>query len=194
MNDRSLPTAGLRLHNGRIVLTPEDPVAAISIERVEAQLRNGCLIGDALAQKAMHFSPGARLFDYIGFTGCAVQLDHGQKDEQFEIALEGPYATPQPRFGRNTRPPRCAQCRQPLPSWREQLGRPDEHDSPLLSCHHCETEAPARCWSWGRHGGYGRVFIRLEPVFPGEGRPLPALFTLLEQMPLGAWRYFFVQD
>lgn len=194
MINSSFPTANQRLHNGRLLLTPEDPIAAASAQCLEAILRGGSLIASASADNAMHFAPGARLFEYVGFTGCAVRLDQGTDSEGLEITFEGPFDAPQPRLGRNTRPPRCAQCRQPLAAWREQLDLASDGMRSKLHCTHCDAEGPGCCWSWGRHGGFGRLFIALEPVFPGEGRPLPAFFTLLEQTQLGPWRYFFVQD
>ena len=190
----SFPAANHPLHNGRLLLTPEDPMATASIQRLEAELRREGLIGSTAGNSAMCFEPGARVFEYLGFTGCAVQLDQGPGTTGLEITLEGSFDAPQQRLGRNSRPPRCAQCRQPLPGWREQVEQINSGRRSELRCTHCHTEAPSWCWSWGRHGGFGRVFISLEPVFPGEGRPLPACFRLLEQMQLGAWRYFFVQD
>ncbi len=194
MVNRSFPVADLRLHNGRLLLTPEDPMAAAPIEHLEARLRDGRLIGSALPSSAMRFTPGARVFDYLGFTGCAVQFDQDQDNERLVIALEGPSTAPQLRLGRNTRPPRCPQCQQPLPTWHDQLNPSFNSERPLLACSHCTAEAPGCYWSWGRHGGFGRLFVTVEPVFPGEARPLPACFALLEQLRLGPWRYFFVQD
>lgn len=194
MINSSFPAANHRLHNGRLLLTPEDPTAAASIQSLEAKLRGGGLIGSALAARAMRFVAGARVFDYVGFTGCAVQFDQRQGSQRLEIALEGPFDAPQPRLGRNSRPPRCPQCQQPLAAWREQLDQSSSGMPSMLRCINCGTEASSWRWSWGRHGGFGRVFIDLEPVFPIEGRPLPALSRLLAEMQLGPWRYFFIQD
>lgn len=169
-------------------------MAAASLQSLEAQLLDGGLIVSTSATSGARFAPGARVFEYLGFTGCAVQLDQGADSETLEIAFEGPFAAPQRRLGRNSRPPRCAQCRRPLAAWREQLDQGDSGMQSVLRCVNCGLETPSWSWSWGRHGGFGRVFINLEPVFPGEGRPLPAFFALLEQMQLGPWRYFFVQD
>lgn len=189
----AFPAANHRLHNGRLLLTPEDPMATTSIRRLEAGLRSGGLIGNAAANSAMRFAPGPRVFEYVGFTGCAVQLEERPGTAGLQVTLDGPFDTPQPRLGRNSRTPRCAQCRQPLATWREQLDQTTDSVEPMC-CNNCGAEAPSWYWSWGRHGGFGRVFISLEPVFPGEGRPLAACFRLLEQLQLGAWRYFFVQD
>jgi hypothetical protein len=63
-----------------------------------------------------------------------------------------------------------------------------------LACPGCGHGAPAHAWRWGRHGGAGRSFLVIEEVFPGEGKPLPALEAALGQLGLGAWKYFYVQD
>lgn len=192
----SLRSPNLRLHNGRLLLTPEDPMAAAPSASLAARLLEAGLIASARSTGGgPSYRPGSRFFEYIGFTGCAVQLDQEPNGEaEFEIRLEGPFATPEQRLGRNSRAPRCPQCRRPLADWREHIEHPTEATQPRLQCSSCGASAPSCSWDWGRHGGFGRLFIKLEPVFPGEGRPLPALFTLLERMELGPWRHFYVQD
>lgn len=191
----AIPAPDLRLHNGRLLLTPEDPVAVAPSESLSARLFEGGLIARASAASAARFAPGERLFEYIGFTGCAVQLGQGPDNAVgLAIEIEGPFDAPRLRRGRNTRPPRCAQCRHPLAAWKEQIDQTSHGEWPMLHCTGCGADAPGWRWNWGRHGGAGRLFVNLEPVFPGEGRPLPALFTLLEQIDLGPWRYFYVQD
>ncbi|WP_200247359.1 hypothetical protein [Lamprobacter modestohalophilus] len=185
----------LRLHNGRLLLSPEDPMAAAPSQSLVAQLLDGGLIATASPASAMRFAPGERLFEYIGFTGCAVQFDQGpDKGAGLAIEIDGPFDAPRLRRGRNTRPPRCAQCRRPLVDWQEQIDQTINGELPILNCTSCGADAPGWSWGWGRQGGAGRLFVNLEPVFPGEGRPLPAFFTLLEQIELGPWRYFYVQD
>jgi len=191
----SVPSIDLRLHNGRLLLAPEDPMAAAPTASLAELLGDGQLISSTSLISATRFSPGKRLFEYIGFTGCAVQLDQGPIGAAgFEIELEGPFACPVSRLGRNSRPPRCPGCRRPLADWRAQLDQTERDDSPTLHCADCGAEEPAWRWNWGRQGGFGRLLINLEPVFPGEGRPLPALFRLLEHLEIGPWRYFYVQD
>ncbi|MEA3640947.1 MAG: hypothetical protein VBE63_13515 [Lamprobacter sp.] len=191
----SIPTISRRLHNGRLLLTPEDPMAAIPGQSLSGQLLDAGLIATAAPGNGMRFASGKRLFEYIGFTGCAVQFGSAlDQTGRLAIEIEGPLDAPVLRYGRNSRPPRCAQCQRPLPTWREQIEQTNSGDERLLHCLGCGAEAPGWSWNWGRHGGFGRLFVNLEPVFPGEGRPLPALLTLLAQVELGPWRYFYVQD
>lgn len=192
-----------RLHNGRLLLTPENPMATAGLSRLSAVLHEGGLIEAAPPAKPMRFGPGERLFEYIGFTGCAVQLDQAPgSPHAFAMSLEGPFEVPRLRSGRNSRPPRCPECRNAVSSWRQQLdtgagtssGANIDHACCTLSCTSCRARSPGWQWNWGRQAGFGRLFIGIEPVFPGEGRPLPALFSLLEGVEIGAWRYFYVQD
>ena len=184
---------------GRLLLTPENPMATVGLSSLSTVLHEGGLIEAATTTEPMRFEPGERLFEYIGFTGCAVQLDQAPGNpQQLAIGLDGPCQAPQFRGGRNSRPPRCPACQAALSNWRQPLdantGASAVHACRTLSCTSCGTNAPGWHWNWGRHAGYGRLFIGIEPVFPGEGRPLPALFTLLERVEIGAWRYFYVQD
>lgn len=192
-----------RLHNGRLLLTPENPMATTGLPSLSAVLQEGGLIAAAVPATPRRQGPSERLFEYIGFTGCAVQLDQAPgSPQQLAIGLEGPFRTPRLRSGRNSRPPRCPACQAVLSSWRQQLetttgtdtGANTDPGSHTLSCANCGASTAAWRWNWGRHAGCGRLFIGIEPVFPGEGRPLLALFTLLERLEIGAWRYFYVQD
>ncbi|WP_201246081.1 hypothetical protein [Halochromatium salexigens] len=201
MSSRPRLLTNPRLHNGRLLLTPENPMAKAGLSHLSALLQEGGLIEAAPSAQPMRFGPGERLFEYIGFTGCAVQLDQAPgSPHAFAMGLEGPFEAPQLRSGRNSRPPRCPECRSAVSSWRQQLdpemgiGTNGDHASDLLSCTSCGARAPGWHWNWGRHAGFGRLFIGIEPVFPGEGRPLPALFNLLERVEIGPWRYFYIQD
>lgn len=196
-----LPTVP-RLDTGRLLLTPEDPMVAPSSARILRRLDSAGLLSIEESFGTGQFRTGERLFEYIAFTGCAVRLDSVESSAPgLSISIEGPFRRPQLRCGRNSRPPRCPRCRQPLPLWQEQcfdLSAVEVNESILLSCRSCGSELPAEDWAWGRQAGVGRVFIAIAPIFPGEGRPLPALFSVLEGIAATAavcpWRYFYVQD
>ncbi len=191
-----------RLDTGRLLLTPEDPTAAPSSAQILSRLHSAGLLGMEASSGERRFSAGERLFEYIAFTGCAVQLDSAASSTPgLSIAVDGPFDRPQLRCGRNSRPPQCPECRAPLTGWRAQyvdLAAAEVGDSIRLSCARCGSESPAETWTWGRQAGVGRVFVAIAPIFPGEGRPLPALFSLLEDIApaaeIGPWRYFYVQD
>ena len=49
-------------------------------------------------------------------------------------------------------------------------------------------------WNWRLHGGFGRSFVLVEEVFPGEGAPLPTLLNALRDLGVGDWHHFYVQE
>ncbi len=216
-------TARARLDTGALLLTPEDAMAvpctgdldlALEPDLVPERVRDLVRALDAagLLDKerplgAVSFAPGQRFFEYMAFTGCAVQFGSAATaTPALSITIEGPFDRPRLRYGSNSRAPRCPTCRQPLSSWQAQcfgsLGTGTDRDL-VLSCSSCGSQAAAQDWSWGRHAGVGRIFIAISPVFPGEGRPLPALLSLLEHRacrpeasppsPVAPWRYFYLQ-
>jgi hypothetical protein len=96
--------------------------------------------------------------------------------------------------GRNTRPPQCPGCRRPLREWRAQSAGWDSASAPTLQCAACNARTQAWEWRWREQAGFGRLFLSIEEVFPGEGTPLPGLLRSLEIMGVGRWLWFYVQD
>ena len=189
--------SAVALHSGRLLLTPQEPEAAPEPAALEALLRDGGLLGEPAPTAPGAVRAGGALFELIGFTGCAVQLER-QSDapDGLVLRIEGPWPAPVLRAGRNTRAPRCPGCGQALAAWRAacQDSATPNGAAPLLRCDACAQGAPACRWRWGRHGGCGRLFVALEPVFPGEAQPLPALSALLARAGYGPWRHLYVQD
>jgi hypothetical protein len=190
-----LPT-GQKLHTGRLVLTPVDPEQAPDRSALLAQLKALGLLGTALETVAGGFAAGPSLLDLIGFTGCAVHLDTdgATGDTYLHMRIEGPHPHAVLKHGRNTRPPRCPTCGAALAGWREQYSATPPGQPPLLRCARCGGEGQARDWDWRRHGGFGRIFVSVEEVFPGEGQPLPRLLAALEDLGTGPWHYFYIQE
>jgi hypothetical protein len=201
------------LHNGRMLLTPTDATARVRAERLAACLQTCGLISESPASGPWRYRSGSRLFELVAFTGCAVQLDPADDATTgLQIAIEGPFGAPRLRSGRNSRPPRCPSCRRPYADWAARApelaaawageamaaagGAPhdDDIERSAIRCPSCGAQHPGWEWDWGRHAGYGSVFVTLEPVFPGEARPLPALFAALDEAGGGPWTYFYVQD
>lgn len=200
MATQAFDRANTSLQSGRMFLTPSSPEAHSSLEQVAHQLQTAGLLGETDPSAANRYRIGAGLFDLVAFTGCAVQLGADLNlPPALEVQLEGPFATPQRRSGRNARPPRCPICSKALADWEQQLrSSPNaarlEEAEEHLRCDACNAQEPGWTWNWGRHAGYGSLFVALEPIFPGEGRPLPKLFTVLEAVGIGPWRHFYVHD
>jgi hypothetical protein len=49
-------------------------------------------------------------------------------------------------------------------------------------------------WDWKQQGGFGRLFVMVEEVFPGEAVPTPGLLDLLRDLDGTPWRHFYVQE
>jgi len=190
-------TASRPLHTGRLVLTPGDAQTLVELKPLRACLKAVGLIGGALEGCANAFEVGDRFPQLIALTGCAVAFDTAPSDPEHaftHVTLHGPYITPRLISGRNTRPPRCPECGKGLAAWRDWLRQQHPQPRPQLRCMHCTSAAPGWLWNWGRQGGFGRCFVCIEEVFPGEGSPLPALLDALGTLGIGDWRFFYVQD
>jgi len=193
----SIATPGTSLHNGSLLLTPIDADARPSIAELEQQLRRAGLVDAPLSAGSHRYGSGARFFDLVAFTGCAVQLNTSpDASDGLQVRFEGPFDTPQLRSGRNSRPPRCPHCQRPLSEWRDDYSRVAAADAAVgerLRCRSCGASSAVWTWQWGRHAGAGSIFVNIEPVFPGEGQPLPPLFEALDLLEVGPWRHFYVQ-
>ena len=190
-------TVSRPLHTGRLVLTPSDPQRTIALEPLVDKLRDIGFVGAALAGRRDAFETGDQFLQLLAFTGCAVQLDSAPKDlggTFVHIRFECTDTAPRLLAGRNARPPRCPSCGKALTEWRDHIRSGQSAQVPELHCPHCETIAPGWRWNWRQHGGFGRSFVLVEEVFPGEGAPLPNLLNALHDLGVGDWQHFYVQD
>jgi len=183
-------------HTGRLILTSRDPFAAPDLEVARALLRSCGFIGEALPGRRDAYWTGENFLALVVFAGCSVQVDltpAADPNARFcHVRISGPYPAPRLASGRNTRPPRCPSCRAPLRDWRRAL---EEGDGGALACPACHQSAPPWEWDWKRSAGYGRLFLQVEEVFPGEAEPSSRLMRLLSDIAPGAgWRHFFVQE
>lgn len=196
------------LHTGCLVLTPVDPLDLPDRSEVRRVLAGAGLLaepipgrtheppGDASGADVERFRVGPRLLELLIFAGCAVRIDTAPGDGAAFCHLRIPPPAPTPRLlaGRNTRPPRCPRCRVRLGDWRSHLSHwADGHDL-RVSCPACAHAGPPWDWDWKQQGGFGRVFVMVEEVFPGEAVPTPALLDLLQDLAGTPWRHFYVQE
>jgi hypothetical protein len=185
-------------HTGRLVLTTADPEAAPDPALIRGILSEAGLIGAPLQGLADAFGAGPELLGLLSFTGCAVVLPSGS-DQQgsgdpCHIRLLGPVPAPRLIWGRNTRGPRCPVCRVRLRPWHQRVPDWLDHPGADQPCPSCGREAPPWRWDWKQDGGFGRFFVLVEEVFPGEAVPTPRLLDLLSPACASGWRHFYVQD
>jgi len=185
-------------HTGRLLLCAQDPLPSPDQEGLVSRLRAAGFLGLPLRGRAGAFAAGERFLALGTFAGCSVQLALEPRGEApfCHIGFVGPFPRPLLLTGRNTRPPRCRDCRAPLADWRRQLAGADEGRSEPapVACPNCsEARLP---WEYdGREkAGFGRLFLAVEEVFPGEAVPTPALLALLQGGGDSPWRHFYVQD
>ncbi len=63
-----------------------------------------------------------------------------------------------------------------------------------IPCPACGSRHPLWAWDWKGKAGFGRSFVWVEEVFPGEAEPTPAFQTALTSLTASPWRHFYVQD
>lgn len=192
------------LHTGRLVLTPTDPHRVPDIALlIEGLSRAGFLgapwrpetppPGQGAPEPA--FAVGAGFLSLLTFAGCAVRIHEDTGAGRFShIRIPAVSAHPRLMIGRNTRAPRCAGCRAPLSGWRERVEHWAKHLHAGVRCPACGETRPPWLWDWKQHGGYGRAFVCIEEVFPGEAVPTPAFFEQLIRISGLGWRHFYIQD
>lgn len=185
-------------HTGRLVLTTADPQAAPDPDLVQGVLSQAGFIGQPLIGTEARFAVGPEFLGLLSFAGCAVVLPASSPAQAGEalchVRILGPDPTPRLIWGRNTRGPRCPGCRARVPDWRNRL--PDWGERPLrgLTCPSCSETRPPWRWDWKQQGGFGRLFVLVEEVFPGEAVPTQRLLDLLTRACGSDWRHFYVQD
>ena len=191
-------TAVMPSHNGRLVLTTVDPLAAPEPGLVREILSGAGFIGAPLPGVADAFDVGPELLGLLSFAGCAVVLSSstgGHPDEPAcHVRILGPESGPRLMWGRNTRGPRCPGCRARLGDWRDRVEDWRERPSLDQPCPSCGWTGPPWRWDWKQEGGFGRLFVLVEEVFPGEAVPTQRLFDLLTRACDCGWRHFYVQD
>lgn len=190
------------LHTGRLILTPVDPHRVPDVDVLIEGLITSDFLGHPIAPEQLPTAPDERAFStgigflsLLTFAGCAVQLEESPTGKRFShIRLPAVSDHPRLQIGRNTRAPRCAGCRAPLADWRERIAQWATHPHAGVRCPACGETRPPWSWDWKQHGGFGRVFIQIEEVFPGEAVPTPLFFEQLIRVSGIGWRHFYIQD
>ncbi|QGU33249.1 hypothetical protein [Thermochromatium tepidum] len=191
-----------RLHTGRLILTPADPHRVPDINLLIEGLCGFGLLGEPLSARETAIEPGERAFavgpgflSLLTFAGCAVQIrDHRNPGRFSYIRVPQVSLYPRLMLGRNTRSPRCVGCRAPLSDWRERVEHWAKHPHSGVRCPACGETRPPWLWDWKQQGGFGRVFLCIEEVFPGEAVPTPAFLEQLMRVSGISWRHFYIQD
>ena len=184
------------IHTGRLLLCTQDPYLLPEQTRLTMALTAAGFLGTPLAYQADAYVVGERFLQLITFAGCSVRIELSPDgDGPFShLRFVGPFDQPWFLVGRNTRPPRCRSCRSPLQGWREDLTRWHRNGAMDIPCPACGEPRPPWAYDWREKAGFGRFFIQVEEVFPGEAAPTPELTKLLEHTTVSQWSHFYIQD
>jgi hypothetical protein len=188
------------LHTGRLVLTPVSPYAALEDQApLVAMLREIALIDSAILPHTNRFLLGENFMQWINFMGCSpfIRMEPGEDNEPYcHLIIDGPTSHPRLLAGRNTTPPRCANCRKRLIDWRHTFAAWEEA-SPgwLATCPHCgQTQDPVT-YDFRQTAGCGRLFLFIENIFPQEAIPSPSLLQYLKKASDNlTWGFFYQQE
>jgi len=185
-------------HTGRLLLTPADPRFSPDLHALASALRDCGFIGQPLAEGETAFLAGDHLLQWISFTGCSPQIrlepPAGATGSFCHVRFAGPYPAPRLLWGRNTRPPRCPSCRGPIRDWQGHRAGWEASAETPFPCPECHRTLTPLDLGWRDNGGFGRCFVSVEDVFPGEAAPVPALYGLLAHASGKPWRTFYIQD
>jgi hypothetical protein len=191
-------------HTGRLVLSPQDPHAAPERDLVRGVLHGAGFIAGGQGDSGLggdsaggewSFAVGPCFLGLLIFAGCAVTLPAGAEGSpRCQVRIPPPSPVPRLIWGRNTRPPRCPGCRARLEDWPRRLPDWEGRAGAGLACPRCGEIRPPWRWDWKQQGGFGRLFVLVDEVFPGEAVPSPKLAELLTRAGGCPWRHFYVQD
>jgi hypothetical protein len=178
--------------NGSLILHPknpaENPVPTAGLMRHLGAIG---LLGAPLDKENSVFRVGSRFLQLISFLGCSpyLQLDPpGDGSDNFcHIIVRGPFESPKLLYGEGAHPPRCPSCGALMKQWKEGV------DSGLIGCGECGSKHPPGSIAWGKQAGYGRLFVEIRNIFPGEAIPVAELMSALQDLGIGEWGYFFLQ-
>ena len=81
-----------------------------------------------------------------------------------------------------------------MQGWRDRLPEGAEAVNCEIPCPDCGLENPPWGYDWREKAGFGRLFVQIEEVFPGEAVPTPGLLEILENSSGCAWERFYIQD
>jgi len=183
-------------HTGRLLLSPRDPFLLPDRARLTAALTKAGFLGVPLYGHDDTFAVGGHFLQLLTFAGCSVRIELSPSAGTpfCHVQFTGPFEWPVFLGGRNTRPPRCRGCRSPLQDWEIRVFGQDKTELAPVTCPTCGKADPLWEYDWKDKAGFGRLFVQVEEVFPGEAAPTPGLMDLLQGCTGHTWRYFYIQD
>ena len=186
------------MKNGRLILHPAQPSAIPgSITGLIKALQDiGFLASPLATDPDSRFLAGGRFLQLITFLGCSPQiLLEAPADGSLDfchVSFSEPSDGVRFIAGSMTTPPRCPHCGLRIPAWRSivEAWRHDR-ESFQWSCPSCGASSEAARLNWRQGAGFGRFFVEVHHIFPGEAVPGDELLRILEESTGTPWAYFY---
>jgi len=182
--------------SGSLILHPADPTAPV-LPDLESKLIELGLIGAKIPGLPEAFFAGESFLQLVTFMGCspAIRLEpDGPGDKEFcHLRLQRFPEETHFLYGSNTRPPHCPHCRHRIGEWPSCDTQIADQPETRRACPHCGRPSPPLEWNWRQQAGFGRIFLRVTPIFPGEAIPIDSLLRNLGE-PGPPWRYFYLLE
>jgi hypothetical protein len=186
------------------MIAPRDAEVCPDRDRLVRILSEAGFITDRIPDRECAYRVGPEFSSLIAFAGCAVAIasDPQTGDPFCHVVVPPPAPHPRRYHGRNTRAPRCPGCRTRLSDWPlrvEQIEQSaktpgSDRQASILVCPSCGERRRMWSWDWKQQGGFARLLIQVEEIFPGEAVPTDGFLDLLERESGCPWRHFYVQD
>ncbi len=180
-----------------LVLYPDDPTVALETGVLEAALTELGLLAALLPpekEQGRWFAAGEPLLELVTFLGCSpvISLAAVSSDNRF-CRIHLPSPLPQPVCRVHQPKPRCPRCRSFDVDWYKLL--PAWERDPLAvgwTCQICGHKAPLHRLRFREEAGFGRTFVELWGIYPGEAVPGEALLDALSQLTTTSWHWFYI--
>lgn len=153
----------------------------------------------ALWRSPDNYLAGDRLLQHISFVGCSPHLEfspqeNGDTDLCF-VQMHGPYSETWGFVSRLQHRPRCPNCGCKVRDWEAFLPEPGPvPDNSHWRCPECQTHTRIEGLSWRRQAVFGRCFVEIHGVFPGEALPTDQLLEEIKAATGIDWQYGWAES
>jgi len=192
----------------KLVLLPENPHTHLdNTGELAACLQAIGFIGEPnRCSHGIFYPTGADFLQLVSFLGCspmielepptdAALLDAACADASFcHIRLVHSDIL-QFRADAQTRPPRCPQCSQPQPDWRDPIDHWNNDPRQIAwSCASCDFCGELTALKFRRTAGFGKLFVEIRGIYPSEAVPVDTLLAALASLTRDAWQYIYIKE
>jgi hypothetical protein len=186
------------MKNGKLILHPAPPAAIPgSITDLITGLQDiGFLASPLEAAPDTRYLAGDRFLQLITFLGCSPQIQleppEGGSLDFCHVSLSGPSGMVRFVAGSMSAPPRCPRCRSKNAAWEQMIEAWHRDRAGFRwTCPSCGAASEVSRLNWRQGAGFGRFFLEIQNIFPGEAVPGDELLRTLEASTDTPWVYFY---